>query len=81
MVGWQMRLAAFALGMFLVVVTVAVHVPGVLTQPAALPPGSQWMWDILQRSNLVKNLCLLGVCFHLHYHQLGRYSLERYLKA
>ena len=81
MIGWQVRLAAFALGIFLVVVTVLVHVPGVLGLPEQIPAGSQWMWEILQRSNLVKNLCLLGVCFHLHYHQLGRYSLERYLAA
>jgi NAD(P)-dependent dehydrogenase (short-subunit alcohol dehydrogenase family) len=30
-------------------------------------------------SNFVKNLCLLGVCFHLLHHQTGKLSLESYL--
>ncbi len=80
LVGFQLRLAAFSLGVFLVVVTAVVHVPGVIMEPT-LPEDVSWMWTILQRSNLVKNLCLLGVCFHLMYHQLGRYSLEKFLAA
>lgn len=79
LVGFRLRLAAFCLGVFLVVVTCAVHIPGVLMEPV-LPSDYQWMWTILQRSNLVKNLCLLGVCFHLFYHEPGKYSLEYYLR-
>ena len=78
LVGYRLRLASFALGLFLVVVTVLVHIPGVISEPE-LPSDYAWMWTILQRSNLVKNLCLLGVCFQLWYHDLGKYSLERYL--
>jgi uncharacterized membrane protein YphA (DoxX/SURF4 family) len=80
MVGWRVKQAAIALGVFLIVVTAAVHVPGILVEPSWIPPDFQWMWVVLQRSNLVKNLCLLGVCFHLQHHEVGRFSLERWLK-
>ena len=78
--GWQVRLAAIALGVFLVLVTLLVHAPGVLYYPTSFPEENRWVWDILQRTNLVKNLCLLGVCFHLLQHEVGKYSLEAYLK-
>lgn len=38
------------------------------------------MWDILQRSNFVKNLCLLGVCSNLLHHEPGKLSLAAYHK-
>ena len=60
--GWQLRFAAVLLGSFVVVVTLAVHVPAVLMKPEFVNESIIWMWDILQRSNLAKNLCLLGVC-------------------
>ncbi len=81
LVGWKLRWAAFALGAFLVVVTIAVHLPGVVSAPDSITAESRWLWDILQRTNLVKNLCLLGVCFHLLHHQLGKYSLEYVLMS
>ena len=77
--GIQLRLAAIALGIFVFIVTVLVHLPGVLVYPASIPIESRWMWDILQRSNLAKNLCLLGVCAHLLYHKPGKYRLETFL--
>ena len=80
LVGWQVHLAAIALGIFLIVVSFAVHLPGVMWHPVELAPEYYWLWDILQRSNLVKNACLLGVCFWLLHHDVGRYSLERYLE-
>jgi len=80
LLGWHMRLAAVGLALFLIVVTALVHLPGVMIHPADVPEGSFWMWQILQRTNLVKNLCLLGVCFHLLYHRPGKYSLESWLK-
>ena len=81
MVGWQLRRAAIALGLFVAVVTVFVHVPGVLESPSWITADCQWSWDVLQRSNLVKNLCLLGVCIHLLQHTAGRYSLQHYLDS
>ena len=80
LLGWRLRSAAVALGMFLLIVTFAVHVPGVLTNPPEIHQDCVWMWMILQRTNLVKNLCLLGVCFHLLYHDVGRYSLEDFIR-
>ncbi len=77
LLGWHIRWAAIALGLFLILVTIVVHLPGVFSYPSGLPASARWMWDILQRTNLVKNLCLLGVCFHLQHHTVGKYSLER----
>ncbi len=75
LLGYQLRKAALLLGSFLVVVTLTVHLPALWQFPAFLPKESQWMWAILQRSNFAKNLCLLGVCCYLLYHQPGKYSL------
>ncbi|MEL6348309.1 MAG: DoxX family protein [Myxococcota bacterium] len=76
LVGWRLKQAAWILGIFLVVVTATVHLPGVLLSPPPMPEETAWMWTVLQRSNLVKNLCLLGVCILLRDHQPGRYSLD-----
>ncbi|MBW2387768.1 MAG: DoxX family protein [Deltaproteobacteria bacterium] len=77
--GFRMHIAAIALGVFLVVVTLLIHVPGMLAYPPDLPPDWQWLWDLYQRSNFIKNVCLLGVCFHFLYHEPGFYSLDRRL--
>ena len=79
LLGWHIRWAAQALAVFLIIVTLAVHAPGILARPQEVGASCQSLWDILQRSNLVKNVCLLGVCFHLLHHELGRYSLEFFL--
>lgn len=76
LLGWQLRRAAWLLGTFLVVVTALVHVPGVLLQPPAGMGDQGWMWTVLQRSNLVKNVCLLGVCIQLGWHRPGRFSFD-----
>jgi uncharacterized membrane protein YphA (DoxX/SURF4 family) len=77
--GFRMHIAATALGIFLIVVTLLIHVPGMFTYPADLPSDWQWLWDLYQRSNFIKNVCLLGVCFHFLYHEPGSYSLDRRL--
>ena len=79
--GYRLRLAARILGTFLVVVTLAVHLPGVLGEPRAMDADDIWMWTVLQRSNLVKNLCLFGVCIQLGQHTPGRYSVEGWLRT
>ena len=35
------------------------------------------LWDLYQRSNFIKNVCLLGVCFHLLTHEPGSLTLPR----
>lgn len=80
LVGYRIRTAAWILGAFLVVVTLAVHLPAVFLPCPPMPAESEWMWTVLQRSNLVKNLCLLGVCFLLSDHTLGAYSVDRWLE-
>lgn len=78
--GLKVHLGAAVLAAFLVAVTVIVHVPGVIgAPPASVPASAEWLWQIYQRSNLVKNLCLIGVCVHLLTHQPGRYSLDQFL--
>lgn len=61
------------------VVTLVVHVPGVLARPVFVESEALWLWDILQRTNLVKNISLL-VFFHFLHHRLGKDSLARYLE-
>ena len=79
--GYRLKIAAVVLGSFLVVVTALVHAPALQGIEAPISdPGDQWLWDTLQRSNFVKNLCLLGVCTMLPFYQPGRWSLESYLK-
>jgi len=80
LLGLKIHLGAAMLGVFLVVVTITVHAPGVAGRyPTHLPDDARWIWQIYQRSNFVKNLCLLGVCIHLVRHRPGRFSLDHYL--
>jgi uncharacterized membrane protein YphA (DoxX/SURF4 family) len=78
--GFRMHWAAVALGCFLVAVTLLVHVPGMFGYPQSLPADWGWLWDLYQRSNFIKNVCLLGVCFHFLHHEPGWYSVDRYLE-
>jgi uncharacterized membrane protein YphA (DoxX/SURF4 family) len=79
-IGYRVHWAAMGLGAFLVAVTTLIHVPGMLSAPLGLEGDWVWLWDVYQRSNFIKNLCLLGVCFHFLYHEPGRYSLEARLE-
>jgi len=74
--GYRMQLGARLLGAFLFVVTLTVHVPGCFSVPEGISPDAAWIWTVLQRSNLVKNVCLFGVCVHLTTHAPGRYSID-----
>ena len=80
LLGYHIKLGAGILALFLIVVTIPVHGVGVFMYPSGLTEESKWMWDILQRTNLVKNLCLLGVCFRFLYYKPGNYSVESFLK-
>ena len=77
--GLKTRVAALFLALFLLVVTPTVHIYGLVVFPEEIPKQWDWLWDIFQRSNLVKNLCLLGVCFHLFNHETGKWSLDAWL--
>ena len=79
--GFRMHWAAMSLGSFLIVVTVVVHIPGMLSHPPDITGEWRWLWDVYQRSNFIKNVCLLGVCFHFLYHEPGIHSLDRILAA
>jgi len=80
LIGWKVHLSGIALGAFVIVVTLVVHLPGVMLIHTTMPAEWIWVWDILQRTNLVKNICLLGVCIHLLHHKVGKYSLEKWLE-
>lgn len=75
-IGWRLRAAALLLGAFVVTVSLVVHLPAVVGLVPAPDGTTEWAWTILQRSNLARNLCLLGVCVQLWWHVPGRYSLE-----
>lgn len=79
--GIYIRPAAVLLGVFLIVVTLLVHVPGILHAPGFIGAGEKWLWDVYQRSNFIKNVCLLGVCMHLLTHEPGRYTLGTFLSG
>lgn len=78
--GYRTTAGGILLGAFLVTVTILIHLPAVVSTPNDLPEQWQWLWAVYQRSNLVKNLCLLGVCFHLINHDHGKYSLDTWLE-
>ena len=77
--GLHLRAAAIVLSGFLIVVTAIVHGPGIISHPADLPSQWVWLWEVLQRSNFVKNLCLFGVCLRLFHYTPGKYSLQHWL--
>ena len=76
--GYHIRRGAQALALFLIAVTLSVHLPGLLERPPEVSEESYWIWDMFQRSNFVKNLCLLGVCIYLVEHRPGRFSFDYY---
>jgi uncharacterized membrane protein YphA (DoxX/SURF4 family) len=78
--GVRVQEGAILLGVFLVLVTLIVHVPGMFQDPNFVMDGDLWLWDLYQRSNFIKNLCLLGVCFHLLTHEPGSLTLPAYLR-
>ena len=67
------------LGAFLIIVTAVVHGPALFSTPEFIDSESEWLWVILQRSNYVKNICLLGVCLLLINYAPGKWSLETWL--
>ncbi len=80
LLGAYIEYAAALLGLFLIAVTGLVHAPALFSIPANLPADWTWLWELYQRSNFVKNLCLLGVCFYLVHHDPGRFSVDVWLR-
>ena len=80
MVGYQTHLGATLLGIFIIAVTITIHGIALISYPSSLPDEWHWLWDVYQRSNFVKNLCLFGVCLHLINHDTGRFSIDSYIK-
>ncbi len=74
LLGYRLKWGATMLGAFLIAVTVTVHLPGLFQAPQSI--SDQWLWTVFQRSNLVKNLCLFGVCVQLTGHRPGAYSFD-----
>lgn len=81
-IGYRLKFAALILAIFLVTVTILVHAPALAASTAPVSnPQDTWIWDTLQRSNFVKNLCLLGVCIMLPHYKMGAWSLESILDS
>lgn len=81
LIGYQVKTAASLLALFILVVTTAVHLPALFGPALGIPEEWRWLWDVFQRSNFIKNVCLLGVCIHLLHHKVGKFSLEKILKT
>ncbi|MBC2605588.1 DoxX family protein [Pelagicoccus albus] len=80
--GYRLKVASVMLGTFLIVVTALIHAPALQGyQSPELDLQNQWIWDTMQRSNFVKNLCLLGVCVMLPHYKLGKWSLDSFLES
>ena len=78
--GVELRRGALLLGVFLILVTALIHIPGMLITPESVAADDVWLWDLYQRSNFIKNVCLLGVCLHLLTHEPGRHTLPSSLR-
>ena len=77
---FHLRYAAMMLAGFLVTVTTLIHLPELSGTPSGLTEDWVWLWQVFQRSNFVKNLCLLGVCIHLMTYQPGCFTLQKILR-
>lgn len=75
--GYKVREASVLLSGFLVTVTLVIHLPELSGRPAGLTEDWVWLWQVFQRSNFVKNVCLLGVCVHLYSYEPGYFTWER----
>lgn len=78
--GYRVRLASVALLLFIVGVTLLVHLPGVLVTPVQVSASCEGLWQILQRSNLGKNVCLIGMCLFLFDYNPGAISISAWLR-
>lgn len=81
LLGFRVRAAALCLGALTLIATLTVHVPGALQCPPQLSEDAEVLWTMFQRSNLVKNVCLLGVCIHLYGHRVGRFGLDGHRRS
>ena len=81
MFGYRIQWGAIILGSFLITVTAFVHLPAIFVMHPEVSGESAWLWDAYQRSNLFKNLCMLGVCVYFLHHKAGKYSIEELLSA
>ncbi|MCB1192762.1 MAG: DoxX family protein [Leptospiraceae bacterium] len=80
LLGYKVKQGAWLLGLFLIVVTFLIHLPALFQFPPGMEEEYRWLWEVYQKSNLVKNLCLFGVCVHLTNHIIGPFSVEGFLK-
>ena len=78
--GLMLKKAAIMLAAFLVTVTLLIHLPELSGAPEGLPKDWVWLWQVFQRSDFVKNVCLFGVCIHLMRYEPKLLTLENVLK-
>lgn len=78
--GIWLQIASVILGFMLVFNIAGIHIPGFIEVPVSIRVESEWLWMLLLKNNLIKDLSLLGACISYFNHQLGSYSLEEYLR-
>tara|TARA_B100001093_G_scaffold519730_1_gene610126 strand:- start:4416 stop:4868 length:453 start_codon:yes stop_codon:yes gene_type:complete len=84
LLGFRIEQFAKILALFIFLVTLSVHGVALFRTPVDLPQEWKWLWEVFQRSNFVKNICLLGVCIHLINYTPGRLTVSniiRYLRG
>lgn len=78
--GIWLQIATVILGFMLAFNIAGIHIPGFIEVPVTIRAESEWLWMLLLKNNLIKDLSLLGACISYFNHQLGNYSLEEYLR-
>ena len=80
MLGVWLQIAAVILGFFLAFSITGIHIPGFIDIPVGVRIEADWLWFLLLKSNLMRDLSLLGACIYFFNHELGKFSLEVYLR-
>jgi uncharacterized membrane protein YphA (DoxX/SURF4 family) len=79
--GVWLQIAAVVLGFFLAFSITGIYLPGFMDIPVGIRVEAEWLWFLLLKSNLMRDLSLLGACIYLFNHELGKFSLEVYLRG
>ncbi len=79
--GIWIQIATTVLGFLLAFTIAGIHIPGFIEIPVSIRVESEWLWILLLKNNLIRDLSLLGACISYFNHELGNYSLEKILRA
>jgi|GEM_PF-3781366 len=78
--GIWIQVISAVLGFYLAFSIAGIHIPGFIEIPVGVRIECEWLWLLMQKANLLRDLSLLGACIYFFNHELGKYSLETYLR-